>query len=382
MLLLAAFPYFAVTTVVRRVNGLHAAATTWLATGIAAGAYGIGTHVAFRAGYDLGIQVNPHTLDATATGTFHEANLFGSAMLVIGLTGIGLLALGTRPRRLYWLAALTGLLGVQVSLTRTAWIAFMAGLLLLGAVVVVRHWRLSQPAPIGAALHPLGTLAVATLVGTALLWVGNDANDPVTVPTVGTVVGSTSATTASSSTPAPSAAPAPTLDPIVAGTPGSGAVPIPTPVVPDVGRRVSSIADVDDPSIRVRMAVIRRALRDWREHPVAGTGVGSFGQQYVTTSQTRAWISNMPVRVLHDSGIVGLTLFGAALLALAWRSVPLALRPRGGDTEALALALTVAIGSMFIAFLATEGLQLAWYWLSFGLFAAATRLAGDQMARP
>jgi hypothetical protein len=89
----------------------------------------------------------------------------------------------------------------------------------------------------------------------------------------------------------------------------------------------------------------------------------------------------MPVRVLHDSGVVGLALFTAALLTLASRSIRLALSRHGGETSALALALSIATGAMFIAFLATEGLQLAWYWLAFGLFAASTRLACEQWER-
>jgi hypothetical protein len=32
---------------------------------------------------------------------------------------------------------------------------------------------------------------------------------------------------------------------------------------------------------------------------------------------------------------------------------------------------------MFAAFQATEGLQIGWYWLSLGLFAAAVRVAGE-----
>jgi hypothetical protein len=43
--------------------------------------------------------------------------------------------------------------------------------------------------------------------------------------------------------------------------------------------------------------------------------------------------------------------------------------------------MTVATCAMFVAFLATEGLQLAWYWCTLGLFAALARLSAAQSSR-
>jgi len=87
-------------------------------------------------------------------------------------------------------------------------------------------------------------------------------------------------------------------------------------------------------------------------------------------------LTNFLVRVLHDSGVVGALLFGAALALLCWQAVALAWRHglRGAEAERVALALSVAIATMFLAFMMTEGLQIAWYWCSLGLWAAALRI--------
>ncbi len=174
------------------------------------------------------------------------------------------------------------------------------------------------------------------------------------------------------------AAPA-TLQPLLAGTPTVFFVPTPSPENPDIVGRVGSIADTSDSSLRIRIEFARQALRDWRDHPVIGLGIGSFGQTYTTTSYDRAWLSNTFVRTLHDGGVIGLALFLAPLGILVAAGLRLT-DQISGDLDRLALAIGVAVAGMFIAFQATEGFQLAWYWAVLGLFAAAVRLAHERRA--
>jgi hypothetical protein len=365
MLLLVAFSYFAMVTLIDATDALERATVGWLAVGIVVALYGLVEHLLFLAGVDLGIQVNPVTHDPMVPGTFYEANLFGSAMMMLGLTGIALLAFHTAHRLVAFAAALVGLLAIQVSLTRTAWIALAGGLVLLVLVWMLVAWRGDRESLrySGAPARVFLLLAACVVSGTLVLWLPESAERE---------------TIAATDAPTPVVVtPAPTLAPLVVGTPQVG-VAASTPVPDaDIGRRVTSVADSNDASIRIRIEFARRAIREWREHPVVGLGIGSFGQRYITTSNDRAWISNVGVRLLHDGGLVGLGLFIAAMLLLARRYVRLIVHPRGSESERIALALGVAVAAMFAAFQATEGLQIGWYWLSLGLFAAAVRVAGE-----
>jgi O-antigen ligase len=166
----------------------------------------------------------------------------------------------------------------------------------------------------------------------------------------------------------------------VEGTPTDVAVFTPSPDDPDIVARIGSISDTTDSSLRIRLEFAEQGLRDWRDHPIVGSGIGSFGQRYTTTSRDRAWLSNIFVRALHDGGIIGLALFVAPLALLAAQSLPL-LRGLSGDLDRLALSFGIATVGMFVAFQATEGFQLAWYWAVLGLYAAALRLAAERRNR-
>jgi tetratricopeptide (TPR) repeat protein len=82
----------------------------------------------------------------------------------------------------------------------------------------------------------------------------------------------------------------------------------------------------------------KQAWSGWKEHPIAGTGAGSFGftnLRYRTSSLDQATEPHsLPVQFLTETGIVGLLLFvvaGAGLVGAA--------RRRAGPQLALALAL-------------------------------------------
>jgi hypothetical protein len=382
MLLIVAFGYFALVTTTRTTGRLLWLTRAWLLIGVGVGCYGLLSHLVFQ-GLDvnLGLQINPVTGDPSIAGTFYEANFFGSAMMMLCLTGFTLLLLGTRLRWLAWSAALVGLLAVQVSFTRTAWIGLTLGLMLAVALRLLRLWRAPapstrRPAPSVSTLRPMVVLGAAAFLGSALLWVpfrGANATERqlsfVPTPTP-------AATLAPGATPPPTPTPRPTPPSLTRGTPFPGPVWTPVPGQANITGRISSISNTSDQSLKVRWDFAKQAIRDWRAHPVAGLGVGSFGQRYVNTSNNPAWLTNFMVRVLHDSGVVGAALFGGALGLLGWQAVALAWRAgrRHSEAERVALALSVAIATMFLAFMMTEGLQIAWYWCSLGVWAAALRV--------
>jgi hypothetical protein len=313
-------------------------------------------------------------------GTFREANLFGSAMMMLSLTSIALLALGHRWRRLAGVAAVVGFLGLQVSFTRTAWIAFVVGALAIAAGLAILTWR-SKFRFDQTILRPVAVAGAAALAGTLLIWspLGDSGIRDQREPPV-----SANATRAAEYWATATANPGnlrPTLPPLLEGTPTEFAVATVAPENPDIVGRVGSISDVSDSSLRIRLEFAKQALRDWRDQPILGKGIGSFGQTYTTTSNNRAWLSNIFVRVLHDGGIVGFLLFLSPLVLLAADTVRLLLGGVDTDVDRIALALGVAVLGMFVAFQATEGFQLAWYWAALGLFAATLRVACDRRRR-
>jgi hypothetical protein len=85
------------------------------------------------------------------------------------------------------------------------------------------------------------------------------------------------------------------------------------------------------------------------------------------------WISNTPLRILHDTGIVGLIaflLFSVMLYAAARR----ALRLVTGRTAAAVTALLGGSVLYAITFQATEATMLAFTWIHIGLLAAAVTI--------
>ena len=379
MLLLAAFPYFVVVTTARTAGKFFVGIYAWMFIGIAVGIFGIVTHLLYAWDINLGIQLNPVTADPTVPSTFRESNLFGSAMMILALTAIGLVLLGYRRQRVPIAAAVIGFVGLQLSFTRTAWVAFVAGILILAGILLIMSIRSAYRIN-SEAIRPIGVAAVAALILTAIVWLPvGDTSVRQERDEIVSEMATNRAQVHATMTVAEREAPA-TLPPLIAGTPTVFAVPTPSPENPDIVGRVGSITDTSDSSLRIRIEFAEQALVDWRDQPIVGLGIGSFGQTYTTTSQDRAWLSNTFVRTLHDGGVLGLALFLTPIVMMAVAGVRLTDRLTG-DLDRLALSLGVAVAGMFVAFQATEGFQLSWYWIVLGLYAAAVRLAGERRAR-
>lgn len=379
MLLVVAFPYFALVTTIRTAGRMIAIVDAWMVIGIAVGLFGIATHLLYAWDINLGIQLNPVTADPTVPSTFRESNLFGSAMMILALTAIGMLVLGYRRGRLAAATTVIGFVGLQISFTRTAWLAFVIGILILAALLVVLSVRDAYRIPPDL-LRPAGATIAVALVATAIVWLplGDTSVREGRRDTV--AANATREAGAFASMTAGAEGASATLPPLLEGTPTAFDVPTPSPENPDIVGRVGSITDTSDSSLQIRIDFARQAIRDWREHPIAGIGIGSFGQSYTTTSLDRAWLSNTFVRTLHDGGIVGLALFLAPIVMLAVAGLRLTNKVVG-DLDRLALSLGVAVAGMFVAFQATEGFQLSWYWIVLGLYAAAVRLAHELRER-
>jgi hypothetical protein len=88
------------------------------------------------------------------------------------------------------------------------------------------------------------------------------------------------------------------------------------------------------------------------------------------------WISNSPLRVVHDTGLVGLTVFLAFLGSLA-RTTYKALAFANRSTKVSIVALSAGLLLYAITFQATEATLLTFTWIHLGLLAAAATVASD-----
>jgi len=127
-----------------------------------------------------------------------------------------------------------------------------------------------------------------------------------------------------------------------------------------------------DPNTLTRIVQVSSAFEEVLKHPVLGGGTSSFQLEFDWQSlgeewEEQGWIGNTEMRVLHDTGIVGLVIFIGFLVSLVRRSKwVLKLEPNPMLIALLASALVYCI-----SFQATEGTLLAFSWVHLGLIGCA-----------
>ena len=151
----------------------------------------------------------------------------------------------------------------------------------------------------------------------------------------------------------------------------------------DLPQRLATLAisqASDDPTVLYRLKYLALAVEDVREHPIIGLGSSSFQLLYEGVDDVGtapAWLGNLFLRVIHDTGIVGMIAFGWFLIEIgrgAWRVLR---SPALHDPSTTAVGALVAGGLvMLIAYQLTDASNLAFTWIHFGILAAAIRIAG------
>ncbi|HVB37555.1 MAG TPA: hypothetical protein VND92_03420, partial [Vicinamibacterales bacterium] len=109
------------------------------------------------------------------------------------------------------------------------------------------------------------------------------------------------------------------------------------------------------------------ALLELRHSPFIGGGIDSYGQRHVLAGAPEH-LANLMLSVVNDTGIVGLLVFSAFIIAIvlvAWRS--------RGDLMVLGMSAMMLV--LAITNQATETLEVMITWLLIGLLLAAARVA-------
>jgi hypothetical protein len=138
----------------------------------------------------------------------------------------------------------------------------------------------------------------------------------------------------------------------------------------------------DDTAIS-RVVVAQQALEDVPEHLFFGSGTASFNlsfdwAKYVPSwAGETTWIGNAPLRILHDTGLFGLTAFLGFFFAVAHRVRHI--RKASKIPDAMLVGLVAGTFVYGIAFQSTDGTILAFFWVHLGLLASAAILTSDSV---
>jgi len=127
-----------------------------------------------------------------------------------------------------------------------------------------------------------------------------------------------------------------------------------------------------DPNTLTRVVQVSTAFDEVTKHPFMGGGTSSFQLAFDWQSlgedwEEQGWIGNTEMRVLHDTGIVGLAVFVAFLLLLYRQSRKVLKSESSPELVALLASAVVYC----VSFQATEGTLLAFSWVHLGLIGCA-----------
>jgi O-antigen ligase len=124
-----------------------------------------------------------------------------------------------------------------------------------------------------------------------------------------------------------------------------------------------------------RLDTYAKALEGIAAHPIVGNGTGSFGQRYVYLSVDEpAWVGNLELHLLYDSGLLGFAGFWLCIGAVGWRAGRAYRRARDPLLRGALLGLGGGLLTLLVAYQATEATWLALTWVHLGLLAATAAL--------
>jgi O-antigen ligase len=150
--------------------------------------------------------------------------------------------------------------------------------------------------------------------------------------------------------------------------------------------KLENLLNVTSRTAAFRLLTYSLALEQAAQHPFLGWGTFTFaplvaqGNDFMQYEGWRnLWIGNYLLLALHDTGIAGLVLWVGMLWSIVAGGIRATFVARTFDPghAARTLALTAAVATLLVPFLATSGFSLGYTWLLIGLTGAHARLARD-----
>jgi O-antigen ligase len=318
---LAVLSYFLIRFLVRDVETLRKAFRILLAVGLAQSAYGIlcfASHHVF--GTTSGMEVGAYFVDIAAPyGSLFEPNLFGAYSAACAVLFLSLYLGNVRHRSACMTGFVVTSLATVLSLSRAALIAFVFAI-----IWMVRKTR---------------------QVNTRWNW-----RVMILVPAFAVVL-----------------------------------LLIAAPIRVVLQERFANLFSegLAEENTVTRYIAIAEAFQDIPAHPLLGSGTASLQlsfdwAKYVPEwTNIPPWVGNVIVRIVHDTGLVGLALILGFLISI-WRRVRQNLHRRTHETPIL-LGLWAATLLYCISFEATDGSMLAFTWVHLGFLASAVILLTSPM---
>jgi O-antigen ligase len=297
------------------------AVVVFLAAGVLEAAYGILARAVYPFGVNLGVQVAWNFTEPIPYGTFEEGNLFGShtaswAIILLMIIFAAERVHDSRKRQLVRFAALgVLLLALLLSLSRAAWIMFLVGATLVVIFEYQNAWAQANRFILALVLLPLLVFLALSL--------------------------------------------APYL-------PAS---------LPFVNRLQSFLNLSFDATFSARLSDWSLALADWSQRPLTGWGPGSFFAIHGLLRAHPAWISNLSVRLLQETGVVGLLAFGGFVATLLLPAIKAVRQPVDLMDRGMLLGMIISYAVLLgLAYQSTDGIWLTASWVHAGLIAVGSRV--------
>lgn len=317
---LAVLPYFLIRVLVRDAETFRKAFRILLAVGIAEAVYGILCSVSHQVwGTTVGVEPGQYMIDiAGPYGSLVEANLFGAYTGCIAVMALAIYLVAHR-RLGYLIGFFVGALATVLSFSRAA----------LAALVVAAVWTCWQ-ARHTRERHRGGAAILVFAVALILL---------IVVPIVGGVVQERFA-------------------------------------------GLFTQGRFGEESAIGRLVEAQEALQEFSDHRLIGTGTASLQlsfdwSKYVPSwADHFGWVGNVTVRILHDTGLLGMAAFLGFVGSLGWK-IRLGLRRRSSSQTSLLIALSAGAMLYAISFQATDATLSAFPWVHMGLLTSAALLVGE-----
>ncbi len=136
-----------------------------------------------------------------------------------------------------------------------------------------------------------------------------------------------------------------------------------------------------------RVETIDRAVQAWREHPVLGIGVGSFGPytavhpSYVPKDGWKI-VNNEYIEILSETGLAGLFFFILFVVWLLGRSLQAIKKARDEYLKAVMIGLSAALVGILVQYLTFSTLYIMHIWFLVGLMIAVQNIIfGDSRSK-
>jgi O-antigen ligase len=313
---LAVASYFLVRFLVSDSRTFRNALRILMAIGIAEAVYGLlcyGSHLLF--GTLVGVEPGAYLFDVAAPfGTMYEPNLFGAYTACFAVLFLALFLTAAQNRSAYLIGFIITSFAALASYSRAVLLAFI--LAIAWVLWNTRHSRGQNPKRLAVLIVGLGLLFAVAIGGV-------------------------------------------------------------------LRERLSNLYNqgFSDNSALGRLIVTQQAIQELPGHLILGRGTASFnlsfdwGKYIPEWTSEKTWIGNAPLRILHDTGLIGEAAFIGFLVSL-WVKIRRRFRAPGRPVPLL-FALSAGAVVYVITFQSTDGTILSFFWVYLGFMASAAILMSD-----